>query len=51
MSTPIAPTMQRIVLAARPQGAPKASDFQLETIDMPEPGEGEFLARNIRPRI
>jgi NADPH-dependent curcumin reductase CurA len=39
--------MQRIVLAARPQGAPKASDFRLETVDMPQPGEGEFLARTI----
>lgn len=47
MSNPIPQTMQRIVLAARPQGAPKETDFRLETIDMPEPGEGEFLARTI----
>lgn len=47
MSTSIASTMQRIVLAARPQGAPKASDFRLETVDMPEPGPGQFLARTI----
>ena len=47
MSTPIPATMQRVVLAARPQGAPKPSDFRLETVDMPEPGPGEFLARTI----
>ncbi|MEP1208934.1 MAG: NADP-dependent oxidoreductase [Rhizobiaceae bacterium] len=47
MSTTIPTQMQRIVLAARPQGAPKASDFRLETVPMPEPGEGEFLARTI----
>ncbi|NKB52903.1 MAG: zinc-binding dehydrogenase [Rhizobiaceae bacterium] len=40
-------TMQRIVLAARPQGAPKATDFRLESIDMPEPGPGEFLVKTL----
>lgn len=39
--------MRRIVLAARPEGAPKPSDFRLETGPVPEPGEGEFLARTI----
>lgn len=39
--------MQRIVLAARPQGTPKLTDFRLETIDMPDPGEGEILVRVI----
>lgn len=47
MTNPIPDTMQRVVLAARPQGSPKASDFRLETVAMPEPGEGEFLARII----
>ncbi len=47
MSTTIPQTMQRIVLAARPQGAPKASDFDLQSVAMPEPGPGEFLARTI----
>lgn len=47
MSNPIPDTMQRIVLAARPQGAPKPSDFRLESVSMPQPGEGEFLARTI----
>lgn len=37
--------MRRIVLAKRPQGAPTAEDFRLETVPMPVPGEGEVLAR------
>jgi len=40
-------TMQRVVLAARPQGEPKDTDFRLETQSMPEPGDGEFLVRTI----
>ena len=47
MSNPIPETMQRVVLAARPDGEPKPSDFGFETVAMPEPGEGEFLARTI----
>ena len=47
MSDPIPETMQRVVLAARPQGEPKESDFRLETVPMPQPREGEFLARTI----
>ncbi len=38
---------QRIVLAARPNGAPKPSDFRAETAPMPTPGDGEFLVRLI----
>ncbi len=34
---------RRIVLAARPQGAPKASDFRLETAEVGAPGDGEVL--------
>lgn len=40
-------TMQRIVLAARPIGEPKPSDFNLETGPIPSPGEGEILVRII----
>jgi NADPH-dependent curcumin reductase CurA len=34
----------RILLASRPVGLPKRSDWQIETIDRNQPGEGEFLA-------
>ena len=34
---------RRIVLAARPQGAPKASAFRLETAEVGAPGDGEVL--------
>ena len=40
-------TMQRVVLAARPEGAPKDSDFRLEEAPVPTPGDGEFLCRTI----
>ncbi|MEM8749051.1 MAG: NADP-dependent oxidoreductase [Pseudomonadota bacterium] len=40
-------TMQRIVLASRPDGEPVPENFRLETVPMPQPGEGEFLARVI----
>ncbi|RWC58214.1 NADP-dependent oxidoreductase [Mesorhizobium sp.] len=33
----------RVVLAARPQGQPKPSDFRIETVDIAQPGEGELL--------
>lgn len=38
---------RRIVLAAHPQGAPRDSDFRLEEVPVPEPGEGELLLRTI----
>jgi hypothetical protein len=38
---------RRIVLAARPHGAPKPSDFRLEDAPVPEPGAGEFLCRTV----
>ena len=38
---------RQIVLAARPQGMVKASDFRLETSPVPEPGAGEALVRNL----
>ena len=40
-------TMQRVVLAARPQGAPKPTDFRLESCPIPTPGEGEILVKTI----
>lgn len=39
--------MYRVVLAARPQGAPKETDFRYENADMPSPGAGEILVRVI----
>ncbi len=38
---------QRIVLAARPVGEPKASDFRLEDVAVPVPGPGQVLLRTI----
>lgn len=36
---------RQIVLAARPQGRPKSSDFRLEETALPTPGAGEVLLR------
>ena len=38
---------KRIVLAARPVGEPKPSDFRLEECPVPTPGAGEVLLRTI----
>lgn len=38
---------RRIVLAARPIGLPKESDFRLETVPVPEPAEGDVLVRTL----
>ena len=38
-------THRRIVLAARPQGRPAASDFRLETVPVPVPADGQVLLR------
>lgn len=40
-------TNKRIVLASRPVGMPKESDFRLEEAPIPEPGPGQILVRNI----
>jgi NADPH-dependent curcumin reductase CurA len=40
-------TQRRIVLAARPQGMPRADDFRLEHVPLPEPGPNEVLVRNV----
>src|SRR4030081_3187634 len=38
---------RRVVLASRPVGEPKPSDFRLEDYALPVPGEGEVLLRTI----
>src|SRR3954454_20280855 len=40
-------TAKRIVLASRPTGEPKVSDFRLEDCPLPTPGDGEILLRTI----
>jgi hypothetical protein len=39
-------TNRQILLAARPTGVPKESDFRLVETPIPEPHEGEFRVRN-----
>ena len=41
------PGMTRVVLASRPEGKPNLANFSLETSALPEPAEGQFLARTI----
>jgi NADPH-dependent curcumin reductase CurA len=38
---------REVHLAARPVGLPKEGDFELVETEIPEPGEGEILVRNI----
>jgi NADPH-dependent curcumin reductase len=38
---------KRIVLAARPVGEPKESDFRIEAMPVPQPGPGEMLLRTL----
>jgi NADPH-dependent curcumin reductase CurA len=38
---------KRIVLAVRPRGEPKVSDFSIVDCDVPTPGEGQVLLRTI----
>src|SRR5215218_6124014 len=38
---------QRIVLASRPVGEPKAENFRLEQVEVPKPGPGQVLLRTI----
>ena len=40
-------TNRRILLAARPEGAPRESDFELVETPVPEPGDGELVTRTI----
>lgn len=37
------PVNRRIVLAARPMGTPTTDNFKLETVPVPQPGDGEVL--------
>ncbi|MCY2993568.1 MAG: NADP-dependent oxidoreductase, partial [Planctomycetota bacterium] len=36
---------RQIVLAARPEGLPKPSDFQLVEVPVPKPNNGQFLVK------
>jgi len=38
---------RRLVLARRPSGLPDLSTFRRDDQPIPEPGDGEFLVRNI----
>jgi NADPH-dependent curcumin reductase CurA len=38
---------REVILAARPNGAPQESDFELREVEEREPGEGEVLVRNV----
>lgn len=38
---------RRVVLASRPLGIPRAEHFEFDEVAVPDPGPGEFLARNI----
>jgi NADPH-dependent curcumin reductase CurA len=38
---------RRVTLAARPAGVPEESNFSFEETDVPEPGPGEVLVRNL----
>ncbi|MCW2616081.1 MAG: NADP-dependent oxidoreductase [Frankiales bacterium] len=40
-------TAREVRLAARPQGEPVPTDFELATVDVPDPAEGEVLVRNL----
>ena len=40
-------TNRQIVLAARPQGEPKESDFRLVETPVPVPGPGQILVRTL----
>ena len=38
---------KRILLAARPVGEPKETDFRIEEMPVPQPGPGEMLLRTL----
>ena len=38
---------REIHLKSRPHGVPRKDNFSLVTVEVPEPGPGEFLVRNI----
>ena len=37
---------RRVILASRPVGIPQAGHFALQTVPVPEPGDGQILVRN-----
>src|SRR5947209_8796229 len=43
----MAQSAKRVVLASRPVGEPKASDFRIEDYTLPTPGEGQVLLRTV----
>ena len=43
----IDPVNRRILLAARPHGAPQPQDFRLDEAPVPTPGEGQVLLRTL----
>jgi NADPH-dependent curcumin reductase CurA len=43
----VADVNHEIRLAARPNGAPKDSDFELAETSVPKPGDGQVLVRNV----
>src|SRR5579871_4804898 len=43
----MSPSARRIVLAARPNGDPKPTDFREESFSVPTPGPGQVLLRTI----
>ncbi|MFX4286742.1 NADP-dependent oxidoreductase [Janibacter sp. G349] len=45
--TQIPTTTRQIVLASRPQGAPTADNFRLETVELPPLADGQVLVRNV----
>ena len=38
---------REVHLTSRPHGVPRKDNFELVTVEVPEPGPGEFLVRNI----
>ncbi|MGQ0586052.1 MAG: NADP-dependent oxidoreductase [Gammaproteobacteria bacterium] len=43
----MAATNRRWVLRERPQGMPRRADFELREEPLPQPGDGEFVVRNL----
>ncbi|MCX7864246.1 MAG: NADP-dependent oxidoreductase [Novosphingobium sp.] len=39
--------MRQVVLASHVRGVPQPSDFRIETVPVPQPGEGEMLLRTL----
>ena len=47
MSRMTTTTSREVRLVARPQGMPVTADFELAEVEVPSPGEGEVLVRNL----